>query len=192
FSKKIIWIGFLQTHPTTSPLCKVLNSGRRAYLNCGFRHTRHEMRKTEEADMIRQKARGRKAFSHRLTRMRTPENAGFYQEHLPEHEKAGIENRDVVIDCGWGRLLFAQTFDTNEAIVKSLHAEAPASRDIVFYVSDPHVLLSLAPHEIFLDPSHTFRLELATYRPGGRRTRGITIRRAVSELDVEEIGRAHV
>ncbi|MBR7653159.1 N-acetylglutaminylglutamine synthetase [Brucella oryzae] len=147
------------------------------------------MRKTGEVDMTRQKAKGRKAFSHRLTRLRTPESAGFYQEHAHGHDKAGSEDRkqDVVVDCGWGRLLFAQTFETNEAIVEALRGEAPASRDIVFYVSDPHVLLSLAPHEIFLDPSHTYRIELATYRPGGRRIRGITIRRAVSEVDAEGI-----
>ncbi|MFC0246052.1 N-acetylglutaminylglutamine synthetase [Falsochrobactrum ovis] len=147
------------------------------------------MRKIDDVDMIRQKAKLRKAFSHRLTRLRTPESAGFYQEHTGGIDKPGAEDRkrDVVIDCGWGRLLFAQTFDTNEAIIEALRAEAPANRDIVFYVSDPHVLLSLAPQEVFLDPSHTYRLELATYRPGGRRTRGITIRRAVSELDVEGI-----
>src|SRR5690606_30308349 len=158
-------------------------------LKCGFRPKRLKMRKIDDVDMIRQKAKLRKAFSHRLTRLRTPESAGFYQEHTGGIDKPGSEDRkqDVVVDCGWGRLLFAQTFDTNEAIIEALRAEAPANRDIVFYVSDPHVLLSLAPQEVFLDPSHTYRLELATYRPGGRRTRGITIRRAVSELDVEGI-----
>lgn len=93
----------------------------------------------------------------------------------------------MVLDCGWGRLLFAQTFESNEAIIEALRAEAPASRDILFYVSDPHVLLSQAPQEIFLDPSHTFRLELSNYRAGGRRTRGISIRRAVSEIDADGI-----
>ncbi len=146
------------------------------------------MRKTGEVDMTRQKAKGRKAFSHRLTRLRTPESAGFYQEHAHGHDKAGSEDRkqDVVVDCGWGRLLFAQTFETNEAIVEALRGSASEPR-YRLYVSDPHVLLSLAPHEIFLDPSHTYRIELATYRPGGRRMRGITIRRAVSEVDAEGI-----
>lgn len=83
------------------------------------------MRKTGEVDMTRQKAKGRKAFSHRLTRLRTPESAGFYQEHAHGHDKAGSEDRkqDVVVDCGWGRLLFAQTFETNEAIVEALRGK---------------------------------------------------------------------
>lgn len=147
------------------------------------------MKKTGEVEMTRQKARGRNAFSHRLTRLRTPESAGFYQEHLHGHaqEDERSANRNIVLDCGWGRLLFAQTFESNEGIIEALCAEAPLSRDILFYVSDPHVLLSQAPQEIFLDPSHTYRLELSNYRAGGRRTRGITIRRAVSEIDADGI-----
>lgn len=147
------------------------------------------MKKTGEVERTRQKARGKNAFSHRLTRLRTPESAGFYQEHLHggNQEEGRSANRNVVLDCGWGRLLFAQTFENNEAIIEALRAEAPASRDILFYVSDPHVLLSQAPQEIFLDPSHTFRLELSNYRAGGRRTRGISIRRAVSEIDADGI-----
>ncbi|NNV18917.1 N-acetylglutaminylglutamine synthetase [Ochrobactrum pseudogrignonense] len=147
------------------------------------------MKKTGEVEMTRQKARGRNAFSHRLTRLRTPESAGFYQEHLHGHaqEDERSANRNIVLDCGWGRLLFAQTFENNEGIIEALRAEAPLSRDILFYVSDPHVLLSQAPQEIFLDPSHTYRLELSNYRAGGRRTRGITIRRAVSEIDADGI-----
>ncbi|MCK4207021.1 N-acetylglutaminylglutamine synthetase [Brucella pituitosa] len=147
------------------------------------------MKKSGEVEMTRQKARGKNAFSHRLTRLRTPESAGFYQDHLHggSQEEGSSANRNVVLDCGWGRLLFAQTFENNETIIEALRAEAPASRDILFYVSDPHVLLSQAPQEIFLDPSHTFRLELSNYRAGGRRTRGISIRRAASEIDADGI-----
>lgn len=140
------------------------------------------MHKRGEVNMTRQKTKGTRAFSHRLTRLRNPESAGFYPEQDHDERKT-----NVALDCGWGRLLFAQTFESNEAIIEALRAEAPASRDILFYASDPHVLLSMAPHEIFLDPSHTYRLELATYRPGGRRIRGVTIRRAVSEVDAEGI-----
>src|SRR5690606_16246924 len=56
-----------------------------------------------------------------------------------------------------------------------------------FYIRDPHVLLSLAPQEVFLDPSHTYRLDLATYRPGRRKPRGYFIRRLSSEIDAEAV-----
>ena len=85
------------------------------------------------------------------------------------------ENQPVnaVIDCGWGRLIFADTFASPEQLIAALRAESPGRRDIAFYVKDPHVLLAGAPHELFLDPSHAFRLKLSEYRPLERpRSRG--------------------
>ncbi|ASY66729.1 Cyanophycin synthase (plasmid) [Sinorhizobium sojae CCBAU 05684] len=138
------------------------------------------------ATIPRQKPRGNRAVSHRLTRLRAPAGpeVGAPRDRKVEPE---TENRNVTLDCGWGRLLFAQTFDDDEALVRELREEAPQSRDIAFYVRDPHVLLSLAPQEIFLDPSHTFRLDLSTYRGRGRRVRGITVRRLASEADAEGV-----
>ena len=75
----------------------------------------------------------------------------------------------AAVDCGWGRLLFGQTFESAEALVETMRAEAPERRDIAVYVRDPHVVLSLAPQEMFLDPSHTYRLDLATYKTARRR-----------------------
>ncbi|MBC2885210.1 N-acetylglutaminylglutamine synthetase [Ochrobactrum sp. CM-21-5] len=143
------------------------------------------MKTDREAHMARQRAKGTKALSHRLKRLRAPASPGAHQGSGAD--QTGENAPNVVLDCGWGRLLFAPTFESNEALLEALRAEAPHSRDIAFYVRDPHVLLTLAPQEIFLDPSHTYRLELSTYRSGGRRTRGITIRRVVSEADVDGI-----
>ncbi|WP_420471004.1 N-acetylglutaminylglutamine synthetase [Brevundimonas sp. FT23042] len=94
---------------------------------------------------------------------------------------------DAVLDCGWGRLLFAQTFETAEPLIEALRAEGPDRRDIAFYVRNPHVLLASAPQEVFLDPSHTYRLDLATYRAGRRQPRGFTVRRLTSELDAQAV-----
>ncbi|WP_415289156.1 N-acetylglutaminylglutamine synthetase [Brevundimonas sp. S1H14] len=95
--------------------------------------------------------------------------------------------RDAVLDCGWGRLLFAQTFETAAPLVEALRAEGPDRRDIAFYVRNPHVLLASAPQELFLDPSHTYRLDLATYRSSRRQPRGFTIRRLMSEADAQAV-----
>nr|WP_244444589.1 N-acetylglutaminylglutamine synthetase [Nitratireductor basaltis] len=102
-----------------------------------------------------------------------------------DHQPAPGEN--VALDLGWGRLIFAQTFKTNEDIAQSLSAEGPDRRDIAFYIRDPHVLLALAPQELFLDPSHTYRLDLSTYRPGRRQTQGYFIRRLTSEVDAQGV-----
>ncbi|WP_322099662.1 N-acetylglutaminylglutamine synthetase [Aquibaculum arenosum] len=75
---------------------------------------------------------------------------------------------DIILDCGWGRLLFAQTFADGEALLDALLSEEEGRRDIAFYVDDPHVLLSRRPQQIFLDPSHTYRLDLHRELPEER------------------------
>ncbi len=107
---------------------------------------------------------------------------------MGSHDGDGDEDRRcVAVDCGWGRLLFAQTYESNEELVDALREEGPERRDIAFYVRDPHVLLALAPQEIFLDPSHTFRLDLSTYRSARRQPRGFFIRRLSSEQDAQAV-----
>ncbi len=81
------------------------------------------------------------------------------------HASAGADAEGVAVDCGWGRVLFAHTFPGAESLYEALAAERAGRRDIAFYVYDPQVLLARAPQELFLDPSHTYRLELADYRP---------------------------
>lgn len=139
-----------------------------------------------QGDAGQRAARSRtdKALGHRLKRMR-------HEGMMPV--TTGVEGggedmpRQVTLDCGWGRLIFAQTFQDNESIVHALQEEGPQRRDIAFYIRDPHVLLSLAPQELFLDPSHTYRLDLATYRASRRQPRGFFIRRLTSEADAEAV-----
>jgi GNAT-family acetyltransferase (TIGR03103 family) len=95
--------------------------------------------------------------------------------------------RDVALDCGWGRLIFAKTFSGPKAVADALRAEAADRRDIAFYVDEPHVALAAAPQELFLDPSHTYRLDLATYRPARSRKQAFFIRRLSTREDAEAV-----
>ncbi len=99
--------------------------------------------------------------------------------------------RNVSLDCGWGMLHFAQTFDDSETLTSALHRERPDRRDIAFYVSDPHVVLSKAPQDVFLDPSHTYRLDLHTYRPSRGRPPGFHVRRLCTLTDAEAVNRIY-
>ncbi|MEF2073697.1 N-acetylglutaminylglutamine synthetase [Consotaella aegiceratis] len=110
---------------------------------------------------------------------------------MTEHDDKQTGRADAVIDCGWGKLIFGQTFDDPAELVDLLRKEAPESRDIAFYVQDPHVVLSHAPQELFLDPSHTFRLDLAGYRPPEDSPLGFTTRRLDSEVDAEQVNRIY-
>lgn len=99
---------------------------------------------------------------------------------------------DVAVDCGWGRLLFGQTFGDPQSLAEAMRAESPDRRDIAFYISDPHVLLAKAPLELFLDPSHTFRLDLASGpEDGGREARGFTVRKLAPRADAADVNRIY-
>ncbi|KXF75370.1 GNAT family acetyltransferase [Paramesorhizobium deserti] len=124
------------------------------------------------------------ALDHRLKRLRLHSMKGPIEGGGDAEDAA---RKSVVLDCGWGRLIFAQTFTSNEEIVDVLRQEQQDQRDIAFYVRDPHILLSLAPQEAFLDPSHTYRLDLSTYRAGRRRPKGFFIRRLASEADARAV-----
>ncbi|WP_108682365.1 N-acetylglutaminylglutamine synthetase [Methyloceanibacter sp. wino2] len=103
----------------------------------------------------------------------------------------GGPQSNVAFDCGWGRLLFGQTFASASDLADCLRAEGPGRRDIAFYILDPHVVLAAAPQELFLDPSHTYRLDLKTYEPSTTAPRGFQIRRLDSLQDAEEINRIY-
>lgn len=105
----------------------------------------------------------------------------------------GAMKRNALVDCGWGRLLFGQTFDDPKALTDALGAEGADRRDIAFYISDPHVLLAGAPQELFLDPSHTYRLDLSRpVPPMKRKERGFFVRRLSSKEDAEQVNRIYL
>ncbi len=92
--------------------------------------------------------------------------------------KKQSSGRTAVVDCGWGRLIFGQTFDDPSRIARTLQDEEQGRRDIAFYVSEPHLVLAQAPQALFLDPSHTFRLDLTGARIKRSATAGVVIRKA--------------
>lgn len=99
--------------------------------------------------------------------------------------------RDVSLECGWGRLIFAQTFDSDDDILEVLRAEEAGQRDIAMYVKDPHVLVAGAPDELFIDPSYTYRLELHRYRPRREIIPGVVVRKMGDLRDSHEINRIY-
>ena len=105
---------------------------------------------------------------------------------------AHVPNSEVALDCGWGRLLFAQTFPDAKSLAEALAGEGPERRDIAGWVREPHLVLAAAPQAVFLDPSHTFRLELATYRTSRRRPRGFVVRWVTSQADADAVNRIYL
>ncbi|WP_370152347.1 N-acetylglutaminylglutamine synthetase [Ferrovibrio sp.] len=101
-----------------------------------------------------------------------------------------VRRRAATVDCGWGRLLFGQTCDGPEQVADRLVEETIGERDIAFYVREPHVVLSIAPQALFLDPSHAFRLDLSAALPD-EGDAAVTVRPA-TPADESEINRLYV
>lgn len=99
---------------------------------------------------------------------------------------------DVIQELGWGRLVFGQTFSEIEEIGRVLRDEAGGTRDICMYLSDPHVLVALHPEEYFIDPSHTYRLDLESRLPVPVEVPGVKVRSIETEADCEAINRIYV
>ncbi|MBF0456062.1 MAG: N-acetylglutaminylglutamine synthetase [Magnetococcales bacterium] len=97
--------------------------------------------------------------------------------------------KNVVVDCGWGRLIFGQTFEDSSALVEVLREEKEGRRDLALYVRDPHVLISHAPQELFLDPSHTYRLAFDGQPLGLSKADGFSVSLMKSVREGEEANR---
>ena len=108
-----------------------------------------------------------------IERLRGPSTRNWSQPREPEQKAM---KADAVIDLGWGRLLFGQTFDSARHLADELCKEAPGRRDLCVYLRDPHVVLSMAPDRLFLDPSHTYRIWPDRYRGESKRKAAVTIR----------------
>jgi GNAT-family acetyltransferase (TIGR03103 family) len=127
-----------------------------------------------------EKDKPRAVAQHRLQRIRQEGMSSIHASHE-------LVRTNVALDCGWGRLIFGNTFENTEDLIEMMREEKSDQRDIALYVKDPHVVLAQAPQEFFLDPSHTYRLDLAVYRPARDRRSTFHIRRISTQADAEAI-----
>ncbi len=99
--------------------------------------------------------------------------------------------QETVIDCGWGRLIFGQTFSSNSRLAQELKNEQPGRRDVALYTRDPHVVVSKDPQALFIDPSLTYRLELPTAELALKLPEGVQIRSLTGGWDEYHINRIY-
>lgn len=103
--------------------------------------------------------------------------------------------KDVQLDLGWGRLIFGQTFAEIDALTEALRQEAPGRRDICIYAREAHVVVAGAPNELFIDPSHTYRLRFAghaQHKESAPAPAGVTIRTLNAPSDADAMNRVFV
>ncbi len=126
---------------------------------------------------------------HRLERVQAPTLRGWDGTGTNTRE---IRGKNTIIDCGWGRLIFGQTFDDSKELAHTIEGERKGKRDIAMYLRDPHVVISQNPQRVFLDPSHTYRLWLDRYRSAAKRPRGFVIRFLSNHRDATAIHNLYV
>ena len=103
--------------------------------------------------------------------------------------------KDVELELGWGRLIFGQTFADPETLAEALRREAPGRRDICIYARESHVVVAGAPSELFIDPSHTYRLRFTNDSKEEELVPspvGITVRTLNEPSDADAMNRVYV
>ena len=111
-----------------------------------------------------------------------------WEDPAGDPDLAAIEG-ETMVDCGWGRLIFGQTFADPHTLADVICHEQPGRRDIALYLREPQVVVSLAPQDLFIDPSYTYRLALA-HELEPAKNPGWEIRRARPQ-DAEAIRRIY-
>ena len=129
----------------------------------------------------------REHIHHRLERRRAQSVSSWDNKRRHENEIWS----ETAVDCGWGRLIFGQTFNDPQKLAECLQEERSGRRDVAMYLRDPHVVLSYAPQDLFLDPSHTFRLWLDRYQYSHRRPKGFVVRLLNNHADAEAVHRLY-
>lgn len=104
---------------------------------------------------------------------------------------ASPQRSRAVLNCGWGRLLFAQTFDDPAELAAALNTEIPGQRDIAIYVQQPQVVLAHAPQSLFLDPSIIFRWTFNGVPPHNHHELPFTIRSLLTRSDIGAMNRLY-
>lgn len=117
---------------------------------------------------------------------------GLHDASPPELVEAMA--KDVELELGWGRLIFGQTFADSQQLVEALRREGPGRRDICIYARESHVVVAEAPTELFIDPSHTYRLRFTDPHTGDLTPSplGVTVRTLNDPVDADAMNRVYV
>ncbi len=99
---------------------------------------------------------------------------------------------NTVLELGWGRLIFGQTFEDPDKLAAVLQQEEQGRRDICIYARESHVLVAKSPAELFIDPSHTYRWRLHADDPQSPEPVGFSVRPLRDHAEADEMNRVYV
>lgn len=96
-----------------------------------------------------------------------------------------IENK--FLDCGWGKILFGETYSLADKVAVDMKKEKKKERNILFYPLNPQILLTNYPQDFFLNPAYTYKIDLTnvSYQRSGKVD--FSIRKVDCEKDIKEL-----
>ncbi len=99
---------------------------------------------------------------------------------------------NIIVDCGWGKLLFGETFSDTKKTISELKKERKAERNILFYPLDPQLMMTSHAQDFFLNPAYIYKLDLQNFSE--RRVSRVTfaIRKAETQDDVDALNKVYV
>jgi GNAT-family acetyltransferase (TIGR03103 family) len=112
-------------------------------------------------------------------------------EASPQHLVSEMSD-DTVLELGWGRLIFGQTFEDPDKLAAVLQQEAQGRRDICIYARESHVLVAKSPAELFIDPSHTYRWRFHPDDADPPEPIGFSVRPLRDNSDADEMNRVYL
>ncbi len=122
-----------------------------------------------------------------------PELVRRAQDRMPSPCETPKGSRtNAMIECGWGRLLYAPSFESPSVLAQTLLQEAPGKRDIALHVNAPQLVLAEAPANLFLDPSLIFRRQLDASQPAEEPAAGVMVRPLATRADIAAINRLYL
>lgn len=102
-----------------------------------------------------------------------------------------IQNK--IVDCGWGKLILAQTFVREKTLCEALFDELESTRNMVLYAENAHVIQSKYQQDLFIDPSYTYKKKIGTKIDiKYKLSKQLKIREAVLPDDLERINNIYV
>ncbi len=99
---------------------------------------------------------------------------------------------NTVLDCGWGKLLFGETFSETKKTITELKKERKTERNILFYPLDPQLMMTSNAQDFFLNPAYIYKLDLNTFSERKISRTTFRVREAVNQEDIDRLNLVYI
>ena len=99
---------------------------------------------------------------------------------------------NVSVDCGWGKLLFGETFSETKKTITELKKERKTERNVLFYPLDPQLMMTSNAQDFFLNPAYIYKLDLHIFSDRKISRTTFSIRKAETQEDIDALNAIYI